>query len=112
MVGSDDTHTPKSLSCSFWRNASIAVLYVRKKSQIPNPKLQIPSVGCGFWIWDLGFGIWDFLLAALVRDHMLRVALLARQILGEGRLCVGVQPDGASSHVIRLDQDVGVFNRR
>src|SRR5258708_11609102 len=43
-------------------------------------------------------------LAALVRDDVLRVALLAGQVLDEGRLRIRVQPDDARVHLERLEQ--------
>src|SRR5690349_21809860 len=51
-------------------------------------------------------------LPTLMRDHVLRIPLFARQILGEGRLRIRVQPQRPPFDVIRLHQHVRIFDDR
>ena len=79
---------------------SLSFTYAKNPAKTRNPKTQRSRQAVG--ILEVGIRDSEFRLSALVRDHVLRVPLLARQILGEGRLRVRVQPQRASFNVIRL----------
>src|SRR5258705_3596357 len=117
IVGADDTHTPKLLSWSLSRKSSISIIYVGNAGpahSTPKQKSRVHKAPASTSHFPLTSNVerQPWTLPSLVRDHVLGIPLLARQILGERRLRVRVQPQRPAFDVIGLHQHVGILDRR